>query len=388
MTDHSFLLRCDEPLALRDGRPWGAGQPSASRSWPLPQTLAGMVRSKIGLNRAADFFRDPQRAQSLLTAVRLGLSLPAVRAEGTRDWSLLFPTPADAIGFPAGKDIEIKTPALTPIGSDWCDLDDSAHWLAPILDDPRKPDRRAPAWWHGLVFLDWLAGKLPTTAEPSTLGPPPPERRWRTHTAIDPETGSAMDRQLFSSEELILRSATHEWALALSASVEQSSDLPSLNGAFHLGGDRRTALAETFPTDWPAFPVPTFAQPAKWLKLYLLTPGDFGGWHPQWLKPNAWGEVPGCPATRVRLGGATISHPQSVSGWDFQMRRPSGERGGPKATRFLVPAGSLYVIELEKPEAAPALARHLWLRSLTDDANGHAFAVPGLLHHPIHSPTL
>lgn len=378
MTTHSLLLRCDEALALRDGRPWGAGAPSASRPWPLPQTLAGMLRSKVGLARRPDFFHDRSRAESLIKGVRLGLSLPAVRLGA--HWEPLFPTPADAVGFPSERGIEMKTPVLHDFGLDWCDLQDSAGWLAPILEDARKPDSRAPAWWHSVPFLDWLAGKFPHAPGQScaleAIGPPAPLRRWRTHTKIDPETGSAKERHLFSSEELVLRTRSHEWALALTARVAEAGDLSALGGCFHLGGDRRLAMAESLPFAWPSFPHEVFASPSQWLKIILITPGDFGGWLPTWLHPRAWCDVPGCGATRVRLRSATIIPAQGVSGWDFQLRAC-------KATRFLVPAGSVYVLELENPDGASALASALWLQSLNADLNGHGYAVPGLLHHPV-----
>jgi CRISPR-associated protein Cmr3 len=118
----------------------------------------------------------------------------------------------------------------------------------------------------------------------------------------------------------------------------------------------------------------------EFMKIRLLTPGDFGGWVPNWLTPGDWCAVPGTKH-EVKLRSAFVPGGFPVSGWDFKAR-------GPKATRLLVPAGSVYVVQLRDPKAAAALARHLWLAPLVPPAGnrmatGFGHAVPGLLHHTV-----
>ena len=378
-----LLLTPDEKLTLRDGTPWDAGRSAHSRPWPLPQTLAGMLRSRAGLARGADFFQKGG-ADIIEREVGLGLQLPLLETCAGRQ--LLFPAPADAVCFPTAErtTIEVCTPRLHSLSDPWCD-GLPADWLAPVLDRAAKPDAEAPRWWCEAAFMGWVCGEFPGSAGSgvvarANLGRRGPLEHRRLHTAIDAATFTAKDGKLFGSHELRFRDRDESWHIALRALLENPDDAKSLTPALHLGGDTQTVVSSAENIAWPVFPEGASWEKQEFLKIRLLTPGDFGSWVPDWLTPGDWRTVPGTQHV-VKLRSAFVPGGMPVSGWDFKAR-------GPKATRLLVPAGSVYVVQLREPDAAAALARHLWLAPLVRpavnrQATGFGHVVPGLLHHSV-----
>ena len=115
----------------------------------------------------------------------------------------------------------------------------------------------------------------------------------------------------------------------------------------------RTALVEPGPDSFPENRV-------KWV---LLSPGFFcNGWLPGWvdrkngtvmLRENK------TEAVDAHLVAACIAKPQVISGWNSATEVP-------KATRLLVPAGSVYYFECGTPEDAQRLSRILHGRTKSD----------------------
>lgn len=74
-------------------------------------------------------------------------------------------------------------------------------------------------------------------------------------------------------------------------------------------------------------------------KFYLVTPGLFSGWHPDFLKPSGAvleGELPGS-LLKVSLVGACVGRSIPIGGFDIV-------RGCPKKIERAVPAGSVYFL--------------------------------------------
>lgn len=378
-----LLLTPDEKLTLRDGTPWDAGRSARSRPWPLPQTLAGMLRSRAGLARGFDFFQKGGAA-TIEREVGLGLQLPLLETSTGRQ--LLFPAPADSVCFPTADrtTIEVCTPRLHSLSGAWCDAL-PADWLAPMMDRAAKPDAEAPRWWSEAAFMGWVRGRFPGSegslvVARTDLGRRGPLEHRRLHTAIDAATFTAKNGQLYGSHELRFRDGTESWHIALRAILANPQDAKSLTPTLHLGGDTQTVGSSAESIAWPVFPEDASWENQEFLKIRLLTPGDFGGWVPDWLQPGDWCTVPGSQHS-VKLRSAFVSGGLPASGWDFKAR-------GPKSTRLIVPAGSLYVVQLQDPSSSAALARHLWLAPLVPAAvncqgNGFGHVVPGLLHHPV-----
>ena len=382
-----IVINSAEPLIFRDGRPFGdfGTVDGGVLRWPLPSTIAGMVRTRIGNSRAPDFFGqgDPAMKRNNIDAIlkiAMQWTLPVWRPRGG-DWRYLFPRPADALllNHPEREqEFTLHHFTLRPGGATFGHDLPWKNWLLPVTDHRLKPAADPPDLWHQEVFLHWLMLAPPHERYSSReLGFSWPTVEARMHSCIDPETGTVMDGQLFSSSGIRLEippaatptgaepAADGRFGIAVAISGQEESDDPC--GVCLLGGERRTAFADPLPTPFPTCPTGFDGQ--RFLRLVLITPGDFGGWAPDWLRPlpdddeTPWRAMPGTDIM-VRLVAAHVPRWQGVSGWDY-------ERRGPKATRKLAPAGTVYVVEVAAPNRSQELAQLLWGRSI---AQG--------LHHP------
>jgi len=147
----------------------------------------------------------------------------------------------------------------------------------------------------------------------------------------------------------------------------------AISGPLFLGGERRVAIAEE--ADGGAWPVcqdalaKSLAQ-RKRIRMVLVTPAVFScGWKPGW----AGGSPPGLNGPKLTLKAACVPRREAVSGWDYATR-------GPKAVRWLVPAGSVFLFEAEGDTSA--LASEGWLAPVSDNdqdrRDGYGLAVWGI----------
>ncbi len=65
---------------------------------------------------------------------------------------------------------------------------------------------------------------------------------------------------------------------------------------------------------------------------------------------------------KLRIVGAAVGRPVHASGWDY-------EKGTPKPSRRLAPAGSVYFFEIEAGDEATIerFVDDIWLRPISDD---------------------
>lgn len=372
----SLLITSDNSLMFRDARPFGAfGMYSGGlHRWPMPGTVAGALRTFLGFQRSPDFFEkgNPKHKENIREVLNepLGWMLPVVRANGSKEWRFLYPRPADAIVWKddGGKLNVSKMVLEKPNEGEGTDLaiDD---WLLPITDIRRKPAGNVPGFWHGDIMKLWWQHATLDSAKPEReLGVPLPPLDIRMHVAIDPGTYTAAEGKLFASGGVRMehwdKDAGTKFEYGIACSFGTCSDV--ISGCFHLGGERRTAMLSTISTPTPA--PPEIPEETRFLRLQLLTPGNFGAWAPPWLLPeNGGGKMPwGAPSPdfpcRLRLRSAFMGGWQPVSGWDYVKHKP-------KAMRKLVPSGAVYVVELENPSMARAVRDALWLQSLCADGS-------------------
>jgi CRISPR-associated protein Cmr3 len=147
---------------------------------------------------------------------------------------------------------------------------------------------------------------------------------YRTGIGISPDRLVAEDSQIFGRGFLALKPGIALYAeIGLPGDVADDSPLDELS-PLPLGGEGRHVVVErlTAPFDWPAaHPVGNNQKPL----VLLTTPSAFqAGWRPR--------------ALDGRLVAAAVPGSLAFSGWDLA-------RGGPKPTRFAVPAGSTYFLE-------------------------------------------
>lgn len=373
----NVVINSNESLVFRDGRPFGSeGQYSGGAlRWPHAVTITGLLRSRIGISRSPDYFTGPNQEANIrdikkVTATRV-IPLWQGAAAENEEWQPLFPAPADAMIFSASQQNQYVIKGVTyqnafdqgGIDLPW------KNWRLPVSNIREKPASDSPDLWYRNHFFTWLeTSAIDTTVCARDLGISYPRLEIRMHTAIDPKSGSAKTGQLFSSQGIQLQTAESDrqpaGRLGIGVSLAHLEKQDNPCGPCFLGGERKTAWVA--PIDEVMPPLPDWLNiSSRYLRLVLISPGDFGDWAPGWLLPDwklsetAWCSIPGT-SLAVRLVSAFIPRWHPVSGWDY-------DRRGPKATRKLVPAGAVYVIELKEPKQAPEVAKLLWGRSINTD---------------------
>lgn len=371
-------------LILRDGRPFGeAGSLQTigvGFGWPLPQTIAGMVRSAVGLSVGPDYFNDDTRNE--LKKVKVTHQLIFADKDGSP--TPLVPVPQDCF-FSDTPDGKVRTDIFsydeTALLSDEGTDISYKSWVLPLLKEnvKGKPSKKAPVlvtWDFFSAF--YLHGKEPPLSYPEDIGFSSPISTSMVHTGINSQTGTAQDSQLFAQKEVFLSVKAGERNIPLEITMDiddipaeaQESFLSKSGYTMYLGGERKTVYASLADEkgDYAVPSMPLEFNNKKYLKLVLVTPGNFGGWCPDWLHPETTkGNFVTLPdiGCGIRLVSAVVAPWVGVSGWEQR----GHSCGFPKAMCKLVPAGSVYVIEIEKPELSQEVASFFWGASLCDVAS-------------------
>ncbi|MFN8525419.1 MAG: type III-B CRISPR module-associated Cmr3 family protein [Chloroflexota bacterium] len=381
MTDqrqHALLIQPRDPMVFRDARPFSndPGARADTLAWPLPQTVAGAVRTHVGTCLDWDWRAGgPEQARAL--AVH-GPLLSSLR-DGTAGWEAYLPAPLDAVihldheGQEAvlhlrpGADLSSESGTDLPAG------------LLPVdVTDDVKPSPQRP-WWSAAALDAWLRdrdGPLPASEE-RLAGPP---RETRVHVGIDPTTLTSREGMLFATTGLAFgesvspgpgspgKTGERQPALALLCRAASPGDWQPRPAFIALGGERRMARLQPSAAAWP---VPSAQLAAALgagsrLRMVLATPGIFrGGWRPGWLDPASLsGAPPGATGLRLKLVGAAVGRRVPVSGWDLTA---NDGRGAPRAVRYAAPAGSVYFLQVEAGTLDAATLEQLWLRPMSDD---------------------
>src|ERR1035437_8211855 len=105
---HSILIEPRDPLIFRDARPAEASLPIRSMDWPLPSSIIGAIRTRLG--RLTGY--DADAIERLKDIEHVG---PALAIRRNNGWELAFPAPADAVLFPTDGGTEIVTLRPRPI---------------------------------------------------------------------------------------------------------------------------------------------------------------------------------------------------------------------------------------------------------------------------------
>ena len=367
MSEQLITIRGIDPLLFGDGRPFSDEEGSLmARTLPLPypSTLAGFLRTRLGNALGWNWDEDgPERA--LNTAMHGPILL--------RDGKAVFPAPADAVihrpeGATADEVAALRHARL--LCGSGCNL---PKYVWPLTAGVDVKPARGYRFWPQERIAEWLANgggagfELPERIE----GPP---RETRTHVAIDRLTGRSEDGKLYTTELVAFESSPdrewvadrekglHEWSLLCRLDADKG-----LDGAGLLGGEGRLAAIEAAnPEMWPSCPAVVKGALARAgmiefpeVRLQLATPALFsGGWRPGWLDHNDAGSPPFCPGVRLCLVSAAVPRRQAVSGWDFRTR-------GPKPTRWMAPAGSVYLFEVI--EGCASDLSDAWLAPVSDD---------------------
>lgn len=344
----SWLLEPRDTLVVRDGRPLTDGASEMrSLDFPWPSTVAGLVRTRIGLSPAGRFEMTPDDAKKI--AIR-GPLLARVTAKPAE---LLVPAARDCVVYPvapgAGYRRHRLGPGQLPSGTT-TDLQELE--VVSFRGEPPegKPAPRPPTFWTWAEMESWLTKPVDVVELTPGSGHGGLVHERRVHVAIDPGTGTAVDTALFSTDGLRFasREAGHRPERLALAFECNDARLDAKAGVLVAGGERRPAFLGPSPVEFPAPPPALISSGARSYRLVLLTPGLFKeGYRPE--------NPPG-----GRIVAAVVPRPQVVSGWDMAL-------GGPKPTRRAVPAGSVYWVELDTRVDPAAWVRERWLSSLCED---------------------
>ena len=367
-----------DPVLFRDARPFAAepGARAVTLDWPLPGTVAGALRSHA-IGRASGFDGWDAEASARALAIPVHGPLPQ-RRDAAGAWQTYLPAPRDALIFEQdGTDgITVLVPDERLTEGAGCLHPDGAPagWVPLKVREEVKPKTDA-AFWSLEDVVAWLSTSDPAARTDAKALQERALKRLdtdaRTHVAIDPATQTHREGALFTTEALIFPDEP-ETAMLCRAGTEH---LPG--GFLPLGGERRLAALESADVTWPEPRVPEAGEiaTANGLRLLLVTPAHFtNGWRPTWTEN-------GTPAALQTLAGmdlvaAAVGRRVPVSGWDLQKKQT-------RATRYLVPAGSVYFF---KPRQGTTLTRRLfeelWLQPVSDTAddrwNGYGLAIAGV----------
>ncbi len=361
-----WLIVPRDPLIFRDGKPFTAtpGERSKSLGFPFPSTLAGAVRTRSGTNPQESF--DVNRIGELLTKSVRGPLLVELGANGNIAQHY-FPAPADALLVDAGDEDKTKDKvqcyALAPINlpqdalTDLTDLALVGH----IPHVKEKPYNKAPRHWNWDTMQSWLMGAFDTDKpiDPKTIGLEDLPREHRTHVSIDPAIQASREGALFQTSgmeftHVVLNDEKRmKDAHSLAIAFETDADLEA--GVDFLGGERRVVhwhkSQKVFPESQCPDSIKKKIMADKHCRLILATPAYFEkDYLPSRLEKDF----------NIKIIAAALSRYQTISGWDY-------EKGTPKPTRRLVPAGSVYFLNLEGVADIEAFVNAVWLQAISDD---------------------
>lgn len=341
-----FIVEPRDTALFRDARPFAGNAPAVSMQTPWPSTLAGLFRTLQGQDINGMWVGDSNKARQIPVAGPLLVRLK----ENDEIAEFYFPAPADAVFFKDEKSTDPKKPLrvyrLHPSkGEEF--ISNLPDGLMPTVFDVTGNLGKAssgPAWWTASQMFAWLDGKISDglACAASEFGISLPESEERVHVGIDSETLTSEDGNLFMTH--MRRFVTKElerFALLAWTDANVEKNLSPF------GGERRLSRVVPVKQELPKPP----ESNTKRLRVVLITPGLFSeGWRP----------------SDSQLGGgklvaACVGRPQSVSGWSYE--NPIG----PKPSRRMAPAGSIYWLDFESPAAAGQWAKDHQYKSIADN---------------------
>lgn len=347
MTMVGLRLEPLDVLFFRDGRPFTGSERSVT-GLPLPQTAAGAVRTAL-LRRAGCDFGKMKGAKTFPEAV-------AQSCEPEHHW----------IGQVAvcgpwfarrgeGDAFEVFAPAPSVLQTEKGQKPKAVHRLAPLSahqlpgwDPPSDQQGLRPLWLKDLTTTEPARGYLtPQGLARFLRGEAVTEEDivptgdlfdldYRTGIGISPDRLVAEESQIFGRGFLALNKGVFLYAeVELPDHAPDASFLDDIR-TVSLGGEGRHVTLRHLPKpfSWPDVKPRVKQKPL----VLLTTPCAFqAGWRPQRLNGH--------------VTAAAVPNPSAFSGWDLA-------RGGPKPTRFAVPAGSVFFLESLPDDWAPTLAEN------------------------------
>ncbi len=366
----SRLIEPLDVLMLRGNKSFGdSGEHGASSMPPSPSVLSGALRSFWLADLEVDFakfsgrdksarpedFEEPIQSQLGTPLHPRGFRLAGIgiarRVDGKPQ--RIYPIPADLIIQKEAKNSPKPTIyALKPTAlADGLFSNLAEGQLVPMLQAPAGK-AESGYWLSETGYFTYLQGRIPKEndlVKSSELW----QSDWRLGIALDSDTRTASDGQLYTTEACAFKKGVY-----LVADIEGAPDFPE-KGNLRLGGDGRGA---GFHTE-KFVPLPQVSAKNGKLKLVLTSPAIFAeGW-----------KLPGQDEQgRIRFEGgsarvitASVPRHQVVSGWNLAAWQP-------KPAERVVPMGSVYwldEIETSAPVKDSASLHHALQTLLLTDTD-------------------
>ncbi|KAE8559298.1 MULTISPECIES: type III-B CRISPR module-associated protein Cmr3 [Paenibacillus] len=400
--ERSIQIQPLEPLMIRDGRPFGAtpGARAHSLNTVTPGVIAGTLRTLMR-----------QQCSQYSTLAKVDVRGPIYMLENR----LFYPMPHDLDLYEpetddeTGEDkkgsisVHVRRPCEPPkeqeqvkqgfLGTGNTGLHEDKLWPIRMPENIKKNLKSAPAYVSEEWMIRWLCDEVSPQEWSDAIGQwrnqqtekkkktsssehfiAPFAREVRTHTAIQPNTYTAMDKALFSTESLVLPPD-----LSLVAHVKIPEELNwtgKIKGLHSLGGKRRLAHFQEIEDSqkqsdiWtcPEKVLQAVAAHPKYVRMVLTTPAYFSkGWLPGWLNEEleSTKKLDHKLPIKLKLRWACVPRWQAVSGWSYGKNKA-------KAVRRMAPAGSVYFFEVIEGDPIE-LVRSKWLASMSDEDRRHAF---------------
>ncbi len=322
-------LRPADVLFFRDGRPFETGR--VDSSLPLPQTLAGALRTHLMSVLGCDF-------EALGTALRDGQGLDTALAAQGEDLAAIAGMRLAGPWLACRNEVFVPTPATLHREKDGKDL----YLLAPLGDDlpgwvPDAARRRTrPLWLRQDVRSEPAGGFITLAGLHKVLNGETPDARalckaddlfaveHRTGIGITPGGTTVETGLIYTAGFLRLQRGVNLRA-EVSGLSARLADILRDTEVLRWGGEGRhvSLRVATGGIAWPD----AAAREGDGALVVLTTPALLdAGWRQRDWQPVA----------------AAVDRPVPISGWDLARR-------GPKPTRFAVPAGSVFFFDRDDP---------------------------------------
>lgn len=317
----SLQLSPVDSLFFRDARPFEAASRAAS-GLPMPQTLAGAIRTLLLERHGVDFAQLANQikakksfAGALAEICPAAATVADVRLRGpyfTVSGEVLVRAPANLKQEKTGKLVRLNPLKNPPPGWQPEDLG-----MLPLWRHDWEPVKAVDGFLRLSGLRRFLEGGLP---KPDDLVPPDDIYAFedRTGIGVDEKSNTAKEGEIYGIRMLVLKRKAGLYA-EVSGPSDALAPLKDEPLLMRFGGEGRHVVVRRANRrmDWPQLR----PEPDKGRLVLLTTPAWFNGWKPPDLEPVA----------------AAVGSYQAVSGWDLA-------KGGPKPNRFMVPAGSVYFL--------------------------------------------
>lgn len=394
-------------MFFRDGKPIGGSAEGSGAYWPMPNIVYSSIKSAINNHFGTETTqweskhsnREDERKK--VNHVFGGLKTwgPFIKNE---DGIIYLPTPSDLQaeeGEYDDSEIVITNGVATPteIKNSNSNLPEPLKYCVAATTKPSK--RTLGEWISTVEYEKYLKGKTKglKTVKSSALY----SSEARPGIEIDPNSQTTKKSKFFSAEYLRLNKGISMVAFAeCKAKKYQSSEekdileqffLDQNNPAIIIGGQRSVAKINAIRTKTPTtINMDINQESSRYVKWTLITPAYFkNGWIPGWinmphngvksynsnkkngcvmlkekidrgrLSRNEWrSKIEHSSFINAELVATKLGKPSVVSGWRIDKSKTEAS-GTPKATKLLVPAGTVYYFECDNVEEGNKLKKIL-----------------------------